>query len=124
MHNNIVFASCASASGALQLHIGVASIALNQHSDSRLEGLLRLLVLAYRLAYEAFLAFLRDDGWAIASHISLSALMSLFPFLIFMTALTSALYGSDELAEKLRKSCWTHGPRRWRGRFPTRFRMC
>jgi len=61
---------------------------------------LRLLVLAHRVAYDAFLAFLRDDGWAIASHIALSTLMSLFPFLIFVTALTSFLYGSDELAEK------------------------
>jgi len=61
---------------------------------------LQLLVLVYRIAYRAFLKFLRDDGWAIASHISLSTLTSLFPFLIFVTALTSALYGSDELAEK------------------------
>jgi membrane protein len=61
---------------------------------------LRLLVLAYRVAFDAFLTFLRDDGWAIASHIALSTLMSLFPFLIFLTALTSFLYGSEELAEK------------------------
>ena len=61
---------------------------------------MRLLVLAYRVAYEAFLAFLRDDGWAIASHIALSTLMSLFPFLIFLTALTSLFYGTEELAEK------------------------
>jgi membrane protein len=60
----------------------------------------RLFVFACRIAYEAFLAFLRDDGWAIASHIALSTLMSLFPFLIFVTALTSFLYGSEELAEK------------------------
>jgi membrane protein len=60
----------------------------------------RFLVFSYRVAYEAFLTFLRDDGWAIASHIALSTLMSLFPFLIFLTALTSFLYGSDELAEK------------------------
>ena len=61
---------------------------------------MRFLVFSYRVAYEAFLTFLRDDGWAIASHIALSTLMSLFPFLIFLTALTSFLYGSDELAEK------------------------
>jgi membrane protein len=53
---------------------------------------------AIRVAYEAFLKFLRDDGWAIASHIALSTLMSLFPFLIFLTALTSLLFGSEELA--------------------------
>jgi membrane protein len=61
---------------------------------------LRLLMLAYRVAYDAFLTFLRDEGWAIASHIALSTLLSLFPFLIFLTALTSFLYGSEELAEK------------------------
>jgi membrane protein len=68
--------------------------------DFRPECPLRLLVLAYRVAYDAFLMFLRDDGWAIASHIALSTLMSLFPFVIFLTALTSFLYGSEELAEK------------------------
>jgi len=55
---------------------------------------------AYRVVYDAFLMFLRDDGWAIASHIALSTLMSLFPFLIFLTALTSLFYGTEELAEK------------------------
>jgi membrane protein len=68
--------------------------------DFRPEVPLRLLVLAYRVANDAFLMFLRDDGWAIASHIALSTLMSLFPFVIFLTALTSFLYGSEELAEK------------------------
>jgi membrane protein len=61
---------------------------------------LRVPLFAIRIAYDAFLKFLRDDGWAIASHIALSTLMSLFPFLIFVTALTSLLYGSEELAEK------------------------
>jgi len=61
---------------------------------------LRLFAFAFRIVYDAVLAFLRDDGWAIASHIALSTLMSLFPFLIFLTALTSFLYGSEELAEK------------------------
>jgi membrane protein len=37
---------------------------------------LRLLVLTYRVAYDALLAFLRDDGWAIASHIALSIRMA------------------------------------------------
>jgi membrane protein len=62
---------------------------------------LRLLVLTYRVAYDAFLAFLRDDGWAIASHIALSILMSLFPFLIFVTSLTGFLFGTQELAEQV-----------------------
>ena len=61
---------------------------------------MRLAKFASRVAFDAFLKFLRDDGWAIASHIALSTLMSLFPFLIFVTALTGLLYGSEELAEK------------------------
>ena len=62
---------------------------------------MRLLILATRVAYGAFLAFLRDDGWAIASHIALSILMSLFPFLIFVTSLTGFLFGTQELAEQV-----------------------
>jgi membrane protein len=55
-----------------------------------------------RISYQAYEGFLRDDGWAIASHIALSALMSLFPFLIFITALTGFL-GSQELADQVAK---------------------
>jgi len=40
---------------------------------------------------DAVWTFLADDGWAIASHIALSMLMSLFPFLIFLTALAGVL---------------------------------
>src|SRR5690606_2089752 len=32
-----------------------------------------------------------DDGWAIASHLALSALLALFPFLIFATSLAGFL---------------------------------
>jgi membrane protein len=39
-----------------------------------------------------------DDGWAIASHIALSVLMAMFPFLIVLTAL-SAFVGSEELSD-------------------------
>ena len=81
-----------------------SSNCVRQHCFSRDfrpgEPPLRLLVLAWRVAYDAFLTFLRDDGWAIASHIALSTLMSLFPFVIFLTALTSFLFGSEELAER------------------------
>jgi membrane protein len=37
----------------------------------------------------AFNRFLLHDGWAIASHIALSILLSMFPFLILVTALAS-----------------------------------
>ncbi len=55
----------------------------------------------YRIAVDAFYDFTRDDGWAIASHIALSTLMSLFPFLIFITALTGFLFGTEQLADQV-----------------------
>lgn len=42
--------------------------------------------------------FAADDGWAIASHIALTTLTSLFPFLIFVTAL-AGFFGSIQLSE-------------------------
>ena len=36
---------------------------------------------------EAVVKFNRDDGWAIASHVALSSLFALFPFLIFATSI-------------------------------------
>src|SRR5205823_5922992 len=47
---------------------------------------------------DAFYTFLADDGWAIASHIALSTLMALFPFLIVLTSL-AGFFGSKELAD-------------------------
>ena len=40
-----------------------------------------------RIPIEAFFRFNADDGWAIASHIALSLLMAMFPFLILVTAI-------------------------------------
>jgi membrane protein len=65
------------------------------------ERRLRTLISWYRIAVDAFMALGRDDGWAIASHIALSTLMSLFPFLIFVTALTGFLFGTEELADQV-----------------------
>ncbi|AMN39642.1 YihY/virulence factor BrkB family protein [Rhodoplanes sp. Z2-YC6860] len=62
---------------------------------------MRLLTLCYRVVKDAFYRFLADDGWAIASHIALSALMSLFPFLILVTALGGLLFGSAQLADQV-----------------------
>jgi membrane protein len=52
-----------------------------------------------RIGAEAFRRFLADDGWAIASHIALSALMSLFPFFLVLTAL-AGMFGSANLADE------------------------
>jgi membrane protein len=54
---------------------------------------------ACRIALDAFRRFLADDGWAIASHIALSTLMALFPFLIVLTAL-AGFVGSKQLADE------------------------
>jgi membrane protein len=53
----------------------------------------------FRVLYDAFMRFSQDDGWAIASHIALSILTSLFPFLIFVTALAGFL-GSKNLGDE------------------------
>ncbi len=56
--------------------------------------------LSWRVTYGAFLHFLADDGWAIASHIALSTLMALFPFMIVVTALAGFFFGSKDLADE------------------------
>jgi membrane protein len=53
----------------------------------------------FQVGLEAFYTFLADDGWAIASHIALSALMALFPFLIVVTSIAGFL-GSKDLADQ------------------------
>ena len=40
-----------------------------------------------------------EDGWAISSHIALATLTSLFPFLIFLTAL-AGFFGSQSLSDE------------------------
>lgn len=52
---------------------------------------------AVTIAWLSFQRFSRHDAWAVASHISLSLLMALFPFLIVLTALAS-LAGQTMLA--------------------------
>ncbi|MDE2363070.1 MAG: YihY/virulence factor BrkB family protein [Hyphomicrobiales bacterium] len=54
---------------------------------------------AWRVLYDSWLRFSADDGWAIASHIALSGLTSLFPFLIVVGALTGFV-GSPSLAAR------------------------
>jgi membrane protein len=56
--------------------------------------------LCYRVAMDAFYRFSADDGWAIASHIALSVLMALFPFLIVVAAFAGFI-GSADLANEV-----------------------
>jgi membrane protein len=53
----------------------------------------------FNVCLDAFYTFLADDGWAIASHIALSTLMALFPFLIVLTSL-AGFFGSKQLADQ------------------------
>ena len=72
---------------------------------------MRLLWRFYRIALDAFYAFAADDGWALASHIALSALLALFPFLIVLTALAGYI-GSKDLADDVANlflSTWPEG---------------
>src|SRR6476646_10103020 len=55
---------------------------------------------AWTVLGDAFGHFNDDDGWAMASHVALSALMAVFPFLIFVAAL-AAVVGDAGLADRV-----------------------
>ncbi len=55
---------------------------------------------AWVVLSDAFGHFNADDGWAMASHVALSALMALFPFLIFVAAFAGTL-GEESLANRV-----------------------
>src|SRR5947207_6324316 len=57
---------------------------------------------AFNIAVDAYWRFLADYGWAIASHIALSALMAMFPSFIVLTSL-AGLFGSSDLADEVAK---------------------
>jgi membrane protein len=63
-----------------------------------------------RFGYETFNRFIAHDGWAIASHIALSALTSLFPFLIVVTAL-AGFVGTEQLANETAKLLFLAWPK-------------
>ncbi len=60
--------------------------------------MLREIVAVRRVVGDALGHFNADDGWAMASHLALSALLALFPFLIFATSLASFL-GAEAFAD-------------------------
>ncbi|MGO9697721.1 MAG: YhjD/YihY/BrkB family envelope integrity protein, partial [Xanthobacteraceae bacterium] len=70
--------------------------------------------LCFRVVTEAFLRFSRDDGWAIASHISLSILMAMFPFLIVVTALAGFI-DSANLANEVARLIFAVWPQQVAG---------
>jgi membrane protein len=62
------------------------------------ERRMRIIFPLRRILSDAVGHFNADDGWAMASHLAISALMALFPFLIFATALASFV-GANAFAE-------------------------
>jgi membrane protein len=58
----------------------------------------RRIVAVKRVLWDALGHFNADDGWSMASHLAITALMALFPFLIFATSLASFL-GADAFAD-------------------------
>ena len=66
-----------------------------------LRYLLHILGLCVRVVADAYNHFNSADGWAIASHIALSILLALFPFLILVTSLAASVFGSTELADEV-----------------------
>jgi membrane protein len=71
---------------------------------------LKTISLSCRVAIDAFYRFGADDGWAIASHIALSVLMSMFPFLILVTAIAGFI-GSENLAAEVARIIVAAWPR-------------
>lgn len=59
---------------------------------------MRKIVAIRRVLFDALGHFNDDDGWSMASHLAITALMALFPFLIFATTLASFL-GAQAFAE-------------------------
>ena len=66
--------------------------------------------LCWRVPVDAFYGFNADDGWAMASHIALSTLMAMFPFLILVTALAGFL-DSKNLADEVARLVVAAWPR-------------
>lgn len=62
-------------------------------------GRLKSLRKSFEIGGVAAQRFVIHDGWAIASHIALSMLTSLFPFLILIAAL-AGLFGTKSLADE------------------------
>ena len=57
-----------------------------------------LLKMLWKVVFDALWHFSEDDGWAMASHVALSALLAIFPFLIFGTTLATFM-GADQFSD-------------------------
>ena len=61
---------------------------------------LRRLKSIWAVGYDVYVRFHAHDAWAISSHVALSVLLALFPFLIVVTSIAS-LVGTDEIASQV-----------------------
>jgi len=78
----------------------------------------RIIRQSLHILLDAFYRFDRDDGWAIASHIALSILMSVFPFLIVVTAI-AGFFGSVDLANEVARLLFAAWPQEVAGPLAT-----
>lgn len=53
--------------------------------------------MVWKVVFDAVWHFSDDDGWAMASHVALSAILAIFPFLIFGTTLATFL-GAEQFS--------------------------
>lgn len=60
--------------------------------------MLKNITIVKRIIFDALGHYNDDDGWAMASHVALSTLMALFPFLIFAGTLATFL-GADAFSD-------------------------
>ena len=79
---------------------------------------MRIIRQSLHVLLDAFYRFNRGDGWAIASHIALSILMSVFPFLIIVTAI-AAFIGSVNLADEVARLLFAAWPQEVAGPLAT-----
>ncbi|MEP4768626.1 MAG: YihY/virulence factor BrkB family protein [Roseibium sp.] len=61
-------------------------------------GLRRAITAVYAVLKDAIGHFVRDDGFAMASHVALSGILAVFPLLIFIASL-AAFFGLDGAAD-------------------------
>ena len=93
----------------ISLALDPGYIPYDLHSPRRPPSL-KPIRLCTRVVMDAFYRFNADDGWAIASHIALSILMALFPFLILVTAIAGFI-GSRNLADEVARLIVAAWPR-------------
>lgn len=64
---------------------------------------------AWRVTVDAFDRFNRNDGWAMAGYVAFTGFLSIFPFLIFVTALIG-LYISEEEVDDIVEALFQIAP--------------